>query len=135
MPLDCTDAFLTLAATDFNLLVQFYLRLLGLEPIAYLADIYAEFQLPGLRLGIFQPKASHQSEFVNSRGSGMSLCLEVANLEAAIAHLTEMGYPPPGEIQTASHGREIYAYDSEGNRLILHESWSQSQYNTPPQHQ
>jgi predicted enzyme related to lactoylglutathione lyase len=123
MPLDCAAAFLTLAATDFKLLVQFYQRLLGREPIAYIADTYGEFQLPGLRLGIFCPKASHQREFANSRGSGMSLCLEVANLETAIAHLTEMGYPPPGEIQTASHGQETYAYDAEGNRIILHQSW------------
>jgi hypothetical protein len=31
-------------------------------------------------------------------------------------------YAPPGEITTASHGREIYAYDPNSNRLILHES-------------
>lgn len=123
MPLDCAAAFLALAATDFQLLVEFYQRLLGREPISYIADAYAEFQLPGLRLGIFCPKASYQREFANSRGSGMSLCLEVANLEAAIAHLTEIGYPPPGEIRTASHGRETYAYDAEGNRIILHQSW------------
>lgn len=122
MSLDCTAAFVTLAATDFNQLVEFYLCLLGRKPKIYLADIYAEFMLPGLRLAIFNPKASHKREFANSRGSsGMSLCLEVANLETAIADLTVMGYPPPGEIQIASHGREIYAYDPENNRLILHE--------------
>ena len=43
------------------------------------------------------------------------------NLEAAIAHLDVLGYLPPGEIMTASHGREIYAYDPIGNRLILYE--------------
>ncbi|NJO93776.1 MAG: hypothetical protein HC820_04390, partial [Hydrococcus sp. RM1_1_31] len=48
--------------------------------------------------------------------------LEVENLETAIAHLTEMGYSPPGEIAIASHGREIYVYDPAGNRIILHES-------------
>ena len=44
------------------------------------------------------------------------------NLETAISHLTSLGYPPPGEISTASHGQEIYAYDPDGNRLILHQS-------------
>jgi hypothetical protein len=52
----------------------------------------------------------------------MSLCLEVSDLEDAIAHITALGFPPPGEILTASHGREIYAYDPDGNRLILHQS-------------
>jgi hypothetical protein len=52
----------------------------------------------------------------------MSLCLEVANLDQAIARLTHLGYPPPGPILTASHGREIYAYDHDGNRLILHQA-------------
>jgi hypothetical protein len=53
---------------------------------------------------------------------GMSLCIEVESLEATIAHLTDLGCPPPGEVITASHGREIYAYDPEGNWLILHQS-------------
>lgn len=121
MPLDCATAFPTLAATNFNLLVQFYQRLLGEDPIVYIADKYAEFQLPDLRLGIFMPDARQKNQFTNT-GSSMSLCLEVANLDAAIAHLTDMGYPPLGEIQTTSHGRETYAYDAEGNRLILHQS-------------
>jgi len=43
-------------------------------------------------------------------------------LKEAIAYLTSLGYPPPGEITTASHGREIYAYDPMNNRLILHQS-------------
>nr|WP_289501139.1 hypothetical protein [Gloeocapsopsis sp. IPPAS B-1203] len=52
----------------------------------------------------------------------MSLCLEVSDLENAVAHLTSLGYPPLGETLTASHGKEIYAYDPQGNRLILHQS-------------
>ncbi len=52
----------------------------------------------------------------------MSLCLKVPDLEVAIAHLTRLGYPPPGEILTASHGREIYAYDPDGNWLVLHQA-------------
>jgi predicted enzyme related to lactoylglutathione lyase len=117
-----TTAFVTLAATDAETLVQFYAQLLEQEPKPYIPNVYAEFQLSGLRLGIFKPKQSHRVEFENSAQSGMSLCLEVDDLEEAIAHLTTLGYPPPGEITTASHGREIYAYDPAGNRLILHQS-------------
>ncbi len=117
-----TTAFVTLAATDAETLVQFYAQLLEQEPKPYIPNVYAEFQLSGLRLKIFKPKQSHRVEFENSAQSGMSLCLEVDDLEEAIAHLTTLGYPPPGEITTASHGREIYAYDPAGNRLILHQS-------------
>jgi len=122
MAFQYTNAFVTLAATDTETLVQFYAQLLEQEPKPYIPNVYAEFELPGLRLGIFKPKEKHQQEFGNSAQSGMSLCLEVDDLEKAIAHLTILGYPPPGEITTASHGREIYAYDPATNRLILHES-------------
>lgn len=122
MVFQCTAAFVTLAAIDIKTLVVFYTYLFQQEPKPYIPNVYAEFQLPGLRLGIFKPKQNNESEFDNSAKSGMSLCLEVSDLEEAIAHLTALGYPPPGEIITASHGREMYAYDPGGNRLILHQA-------------
>ncbi|PSF36827.1 glyoxalase [Aphanothece hegewaldii CCALA 016] len=117
-----TKAFLTLAALEFDQLVQFYQKLLNQKPNLYIPSVYAEFKLKGLNLGIFKPKTSHQEEFANSFQSGMSLCLEVENLEDAIAFLTTMGYPPTRQMTIASHGKEIYAYDPAGNRLILHQS-------------
>lgn len=122
MEFNYTKAFVTLAALDFDHLVQFYQKLLQTEPVPYLPSVYAEFQLKGLTLGIFKPKASHEKEFANSVNSGMSLCLEVENLEDAIAFLTTMGYPPSEKISIACHGQEIYVYDPQGNRLILHQS-------------
>lgn len=122
--LGCNEAFLTLGSYRFEPLVLFYERLLEQKAQPYLPNRYAEFQLPGLRLGIFRPMVSHHLEFSQSSSSGMSVCLEVVDLEHAIAHLTALGCPPPGAITTASHGREIYAYDPDGNRLILHQSHS-----------
>jgi predicted enzyme related to lactoylglutathione lyase len=122
MTFQYANAFVTLAAAEAETVVRFYSQLLAQEPKPYIPNVYAEFRLTGLRLGIFQPKPNHLQEFENSSQSGMSLCLEVDDLEDAIAHLTSIGYPPPGEITTASHGREIYAYDPVGNRLILHQS-------------
>ncbi|KAF3884193.1 MULTISPECIES: VOC family protein [Nostocales] len=121
-PPQFTDAFVTLATVHFDTIVSFYTQFLGIQPTSLIPNVYAEFQLRGLKLGIFQPKNLDSSEFENSEKSKMSLCLEVRNLESAIAHLTALGYPPTGEIKTASHGREIYAYDPESNRLILHQS-------------
>lgn len=120
MVFPCTAAFITVATVNLEKLVSFYTNLLDKQPRSYIPNVYAEFQLPGLRLGIFKPKLTHSEEFVS--GSGMSLCLEVSDLEGAIAHITALGFPPPGDILSASHGREIYAYDPDGNRLILHQS-------------
>ncbi len=122
MILNYTAAFVTLATSNLDKIVLFYTKFFQQKPQIYRQNVYAEFQISGLRLGIFQPQQSNNAEFANSRNSRMSLCLEVENLESAIAHLTNIGYPPPGEIVTASHGREIYAYDPDGNRLILHQS-------------
>ncbi|HEY9803561.1 MAG TPA: VOC family protein [Leptolyngbyaceae cyanobacterium] len=122
MTINYTTALMTLATFDIDKLVNFYTNLLEQQPITNIPNVYAEFNLAGMRLGIFKPKQTHESEFQNGAKSKVSLCLEVSNLEAAIAHITNLGYPPPGEIAIASHGREIYAYDPDGNRLILHQA-------------
>lgn len=124
--LGCTSAFITLASERFEDLVDFYSALLGQGAEPYQRDRYAEFQLPGLRLAIFRPKPDQAEQFNASTSGAMSLCLEVVALEAAIARLTDLGYPPPGPVLTASHGREVYACDPDGNRLILHQSSAES---------
>jgi predicted enzyme related to lactoylglutathione lyase len=116
-----TAALVTIASINFDRVVEFYTQFLGLTPDRYIPAVYAEFPIAGLRLGIFCPKSSHRDEFGHPSQSGMSLCLEVDSLERSIDKLTQLGYPPPGQITTASHGREIYAYDPDGNRLILHQ--------------
>ncbi|MEH2449567.1 MAG: VOC family protein [Nostoc sp.] len=117
-----TNAFVTIASVNCEELVNFYTRFLEQKPIILIPNIYAEFNLVGMRLGIFKPKNTNESEFETIAKSKISLCLEVSNLEDAIAHLTALGYPPPGKISIADHGREIYAYDPDGNRLILHQA-------------
>ncbi|MEH2392579.1 MAG: VOC family protein [Nostoc sp.] len=117
-----TNAFVTIASVNCEELVNFYTRFLEQKPIILIPNIYAEFNLVGMRLGIFKPKNTNESEFETIAKSKISLCLEVSNLEDAIAHLTALGYPPPGNISIADHGREIYAYDPDGNRLILHQA-------------
>lgn len=126
MALTPKAALLTLASPNFEALVQFYTQLLDRSPEIYRPNVYAEFNLPGVKLGIFRPKTpiARQSPSQVPVLLGMGLCLEVENLEAAIAHLTQLGYPPVGEIRTASHGREIDAFDPDGNWLILHQSGS-----------
>lgn len=120
----CSEAFVAIATGRLNEISKFYEALLNLPPQIFRANVYAEFDLAGLKLGIFQPKGGGSTEFLNSEKSAMSLCLEVEDLEAAIAHLTQLGYPPQSPVIEASHGRETYAYDPDGNRLILHQTES-----------
>jgi catechol 2,3-dioxygenase-like lactoylglutathione lyase family enzyme len=128
MSLTLTTVFVAIATLNFDRLVHFYQQLLEQAPVALIPNGYAEFQLPGMKLGIFRPKATGQTaagsrqQAAGDSPHGLSLCIEVANLESAIAHLARLGYPPPGLIITASHGREIYAFDPDGNWLILHQS-------------
>ena len=122
MVFQCTDALITIAAHDIEKIVFFYTQFLAKKPEYFVPNTYAEFQLPGIKLGLFKPKLTEISEFQTSTKSSMSLCLEVIDLEGVVSHLTTLGYPPPGEIMIASHGREIYAYDPDNNRIILHES-------------
>lgn len=123
MVLQLKNSLVTIASTNLETLVRFYTQLLS-EPKSHIPNVYAEFHLPGIILGIFKPKTTSEDEFKNATQSKMSLCLEVNNLEDAIAHLTNLGYPPCGAIVTASHGREIYAKDPDGNRIILHQGLS-----------
>lgn len=116
------SALITIATPELSAIAHFYTQLLQQQPNPYLPNKYAEFNLKGLRLGIFVPKAEHQTEFAYHKSSNMSICIEVETIESAIAHLTQLGFPPTGNILTASHGKEIYAYDPLGNRLILHQS-------------
>lgn len=118
----CSEAFVALATGRLNEVVKFYEALLNTPPLVFKANIYAEFEIAGLKLGLFQPKQDGTAEFANPAQAAMSLCLEVEDLEAAIAHLTHLGYPPQSPLIEASHGRETYAYDPDGNRLILHQT-------------
>ena len=118
----CQSAWVTIATNEFDRAIGFYDRFLDLEPTSLIPNVYAEFPLPGLRLGIYKIYEPNPIQPPFSTPSpAMSLCLEVEDLEAAIWHLTQLGYPPPGEILTPSHGRETYAYDPDGNRLILYQ--------------
>ncbi|MDB9528739.1 VOC family protein [Oscillatoria sp. CS-180] len=120
---NCKEAYIALATQRLQASVDFYRAVLKSDPAVWVSQSYAEFWIAGLKLALFQPRPSNR-EFSNSTGSKMSLCIEVEDLDAAIAHLSSLGHAPPGPIMTASHGREIYAYDPDGNRLILHQAQS-----------
>lgn len=127
------EAFVAIATPNLDRLTQFYSLLFQQEPSTVLPDRYAEFHVASLRLGLFSPQAQHHGEFGSPQGAALSLCLEVEHLQGAIAQVSTAyaalqqrggaSVPPPvGAVFTTSHGREAYAYDPDGNRLILHEA-------------
>ena len=121
MNIKYSDLFVVISTNKIQALTDFYSQLLQKTPDIHRPEVYSEFRLEKIKIGIFKPKPERQAEFDNS-SSAMSLCLEVEDINKAIAMLNKLDCPPPGEIIEASHGKEIYAYDPTGNRLILHQS-------------
>lgn len=114
-------AMMTLAAIDPAPLIQFYSQLLGRLPQPHKPGIYGEFQLPDLRLAIFKPRPEDEAYFHPQPGGAVSLCLQVEDLAAVLAHLQTLGCLPITGIIQASHGQEAYVHDPDGNRLILYQ--------------
>jgi predicted enzyme related to lactoylglutathione lyase len=114
-------ALVTIAAIDFDRLLAFYSVLLQQAPQPHQPHVYGGFKIAGIDLGIFQPKASNNQEFAGQTPGAVSLCLSVDNLEKVLEHLATNGYPQTSTVLNASHGRECYIYDPDGNRIILHQ--------------
>jgi predicted enzyme related to lactoylglutathione lyase len=113
-----TKAFVTIAAPQWGRSIAFYSQLLHQEPEGLQADRYGAFDLGGWKLVIYCPKLGEQAP--PTPYPTLSLCFQVPDLDATLAHLARLNLDP-GPIQTASHGREVYLYDPDGNRIILYE--------------
>jgi hypothetical protein len=55
--------YVALADLDGHSLKKFYQALLEQDPVIDIPDVYAEFTLVGLRIGLFKPSNAHQAEF------------------------------------------------------------------------
>lgn len=115
-------AWVTIAAVDFDRSLRFYCHLFQQDPQSFAAAKYAEFEAFGIRLGIYRPTAEESPEKSPiTLFPAVSLCVQIENLETAIAALDQVD-TDVGEIRSVSHGREAYAYDPDGNRIILYEA-------------
>jgi catechol 2,3-dioxygenase-like lactoylglutathione lyase family enzyme len=126
MALNCKVAFVTIGASNWEKSREFYQLLLDQAPLTIIPNAYAEFQLPGLRLGIYRPGPVGSISRSPVDQGHLSLCLTVDSLEAALDHLAAIGHPVEGPIGIASHGREAFAADPDGNRLILYQPSARS---------
>lgn len=117
---DYQGVFVTLADSNFPQLVEFYQDLFACKPTVFLPLRYGEFNLKGLRLGIFCPKVSQKGEFEHSECSGMSFCVVVEDLLAVMAYVEVKGCRR-SSVMRSSHGEEFYTYDPAGNRIIFYQ--------------
>jgi predicted enzyme related to lactoylglutathione lyase len=123
MTMEFDEASAAIGSEDFGRALAFYSAILGREPDERLGDGYAAFRLPGLHLQVFRPKRGGGADFANPPGrrAGLNLVFRVASLDRALAEVERAGGAATAAFST-SHGREAYAYDPDGNRLILVES-------------
>lgn len=111
---------LAIAAIDFDEMRQFYSKILQQEPTRQIKDVYVEYQLPDLRIGLFKPRPDNRPEFMHDTRSTASIVLEVTDIDAAIKHFNAVGCTL-GKIIDTFHGKEFYTYDPAQNRLIVHQ--------------
>jgi predicted enzyme related to lactoylglutathione lyase len=110
-------ALVALQARDFERAVAFYKEVLGL-PMTFRHESYwAEFQAPGLSIGI---EAAGDDAVVG--GGTISLCFEVRAIDSVVDGLRSRGISFLGPVRDTFHGKEAYFTDSEGNPIVLHES-------------
>src|SRR5262249_57475469 len=97
MSIDYTEAFVAIGSENFDKTVVFYAAILGREPDERTRDIHVAFHLPGLRLAVFKPRATHTAFFRNppDRHSGLSLVLRLPSVAPAPAQSTPPPPPPP----------------------------------------
>lgn len=113
-------AWVTIAAVQFDRSVEFYRHLFQQAPQSFTPAKYAEFEAFGIRLGIYRPTSEESPRSPITLFPAVSLCMQIEKIEDAIALLDQID-AFVGEIRTVSHGREAYAYDPDGNRIILYE--------------
>ncbi|GHO41917.1 VOC family protein [Ktedonospora formicarum] len=111
---------LAIAAIHFDEMKEFYTKILQEEPIRQVKDVYVEFQIPELRIGLFKPRPDNRPEFMHDTRSTASIVLEVIDIHEAANHFRSVGCTP-GKIVDTFHGQEFYAYDPAQNRLIVHQ--------------
>jgi predicted enzyme related to lactoylglutathione lyase len=113
-------AFVGYPVTDFKKVKRFYGDILGLKEAASFEHEgelgWLEYDLAGQTLAL--AKASEQWK-PNPNGGGA--CLEVADLDSAMAHLRENGVRIVMDIQDYPICRLALVADPDGNTLALHQ--------------
>lgn len=110
-------SLITVAVMDWQQSLTFYRNLLQLEPQVLQPGRYAEFRLADCTISLYKPRLEETPTAEGNPYPSLGICLHVDSLQAALAQLNLVNHG----IQASSHGREVYLYDPNGNRIILYE--------------
>jgi predicted enzyme related to lactoylglutathione lyase len=110
-------AFTMYPVTDLPRAVAFYRDALGLKTTDVASDFWVEFEIAGGTFGV------GNFEQVGTPGGAQSLALEIADLDAFRADLTQRGIES-SEPHDLSQCRISVVRDPDGNQVWLHESKS-----------
>jgi predicted enzyme related to lactoylglutathione lyase len=105
----------TVMVSDMNRAVRFYTEALGLTLKARFGDGWAEVQAPGLTIGLHPVR---QGAPTGAPAGGVSIGLQVENLEAAMATLKERGVEFRGIVE-GEGVRLAHFQDPDGTPLYL----------------
>jgi predicted enzyme related to lactoylglutathione lyase len=106
-------AFVVYPVTDMPRARSFYEKTLGLAPGETFGESWIEYDVAGAAFAI-----------TNGFGDGTpasSVAFEVADLEAELARLKELGVPVEGGINEFEPCRMALIKDPDGNTLCLHQ--------------
>ena len=105
---------ITVMVADFNKSVDFYTKTLGLALKARYGDGYAEVEAPGLVIGL-HPAGSH----LPPRSEGISIGLQVPDIDAAKRELESRGVAFPNGIRDTEELRIAHFADPDGTALNI----------------
>jgi len=109
---------MTLMVADMDRAVSFYTEMLGLELKVRYGNEWAEVAAPGMTLGLHQARGPIARSDPNI---GISIGLEVDNIEAAVEELKGKGIAFPLSIRETNDLREACFTDPDGTSLYLAE--------------
>ena len=109
---------LTLMVADMDRAVEFYTQKLGLELKVRYGNEWAEVAAPGVMLGLHQARGPIARADPNI---GISIGLEVDDIEAAVEELKGKGIAFPSSIRETNDLRQASFEDPDGTSLYLAE--------------
>jgi predicted enzyme related to lactoylglutathione lyase len=111
-------ANVTLMVSEMDRAVEFYTHAVGLELKVRYGNEWAEVSVPGLTLGLHQARGPIMR---SDPAIGISIGLEVDDIEAAILELQAKGVVFPTGIRETNDLREASFADPDGTSLYLAE--------------
>jgi predicted enzyme related to lactoylglutathione lyase len=105
-------AFISYPVTDLDRAVEFYQKVLGIEPLFHRED-WAEFKIEGQRFALKKES--------NPQTGGATVYFMAKPLQNYIDHLERFGAKILGSVETHSYGKLAHFKDPEGNIFGLYE--------------